>query len=37
MFQKIRARLVHVFKQQILVFLKIRVGEKICENTYNVV
>ena len=37
MFQKIKARLVHVFKQQFLVFLEIRVDEKVCESTYNVV
>jgi len=32
-----RARLVHVFKQQFSVFLKIRVGEKMCKNACNIV
>ena len=30
--QKLMAHLVHVFKQQFLVFLKIRMDEKVCEN-----
>ena len=31
------ACLVCIFKQQFSVFLKIRVGEKVCENTCNVI
>ena len=33
----LRARLVHIFKQQFSVFLEIHVGEKVYENTCNVV
>ena len=29
--------MIHVFKQQFSVFLEIRVGEKVCENTCNIV
>ena len=35
--RKYRARLVHVFKQLFSIFLKIRVGKKMYENTYNIV
>ena len=31
------AHLVRVFKQYFSIFLKIHVGDKVCENTYNVV
>ena len=31
------ARLVHVFKQQFSVFLKIYVGEQVCENNCNII
>ena len=34
---QLRARLVRVFKQQFSVFLKIRVDEKVCKNTCNIV
>ena len=33
----LRARLVRVFKQRFSVFLEIRVDEKVCRNTYNIV
>ena len=32
-----RVRLLYVFKQQFLVILEIRVSEKVCRNTCNVV
>ena len=34
---RLKARLVCVFKQQFSVFLKIRVGKKMCRNTCNIV
>ena len=34
---RLRACLVHMFKQQFLVFIEIRVGEKVCENMYNII
>jgi len=37
LFQKFRARLVCVFKQQFSVFLEICMGEKVCGNMCNVV
>ena len=35
--RKYRTRLVRVFKQLFSIFLKLRVSEKMCENTYNIV
>ena len=35
--ERYRARLVRAFKQQFSVFLKIRVGKKVCGNMCNVV
>ena len=35
--EKLRARSVRVFKQQFLIFLEIRMGEKMRGNTYNVI
>ena len=35
--RKYRARLVRVFKQHFSIFLEIHVGEKVGENTCNVV
>ena len=34
---RLRVCLVRVFKQQFLVFIEIRVGEKVCENMYNII
>ena len=32
-----RVRVVHVFKQQFSIFLKLRVGKKMCKNTCNII
>lgn len=37
MIETLGARLVCAFKQRFSVFLEIRVSEKVCENTCNVV